>query len=76
MHIKILGKGCKKCQLLEDNVKKAVESLGFDATIEKVTDINAIADHGILATPGLIVDDEIKLVGRVASAKKLETLLQ
>ncbi len=76
MDIKILGKGCKKCKLLEANVKKAVDKLGIDATIDKVTDIDEIADYGVMSTPGLVVDGDVKLAGKIASAKKLESILR
>ena len=75
MEIKVLGKGCKKCKLLEENTKKALEALGIEARVEKVTDINTIADYGVFQTPGLVVDGTVKISGRVASAKKIQSLL-
>ncbi|MFH5880922.1 MAG: thioredoxin family protein [Candidatus Izemoplasmataceae bacterium] len=76
MEIKVLGKGCKKCGLLEKHTKEALEILGIDATIEKVTDINAIADYGVLATPALVVDGEVKLVGKILPPKRIAELLK
>ncbi len=75
MLIKILGKGCKKCALLEENTKKALQELGIEATIEKVTDIDEIANLGVLQTPGLIVDGKIKLAGKIATTQKIKKLL-
>ena len=75
MEIKVLGAGCKKCNLLEENIKKALKELGIEATVEKITDPDLIAEFGVLQTPGLVVDGKVKLAGRVATAKKIKTLL-
>jgi small redox-active disulfide protein 2 len=75
MEIKILGPGCPKCQTLEKNTKDAVAELGLDAQIGKVTEINEIANHGVFMTPGLVVDGEVKLVGKVASKDEIKKIL-
>jgi small redox-active disulfide protein 2 len=75
MEIKVLGPGCPKCQTLEKNTKDAVAELSIDAQIEKVTDINKIADYGVFMTPGLVVDGEVKLVGKVASKNEIKKIL-
>ena len=75
MEIKVLGPGCPKCQTLEKNTKDAVAELSIDAQIVKVTDINEIADYGVFMTPGLVVDGEVKLVGKVASKDELKKIL-
>lgn len=75
MNIKILGTGCPKCRLLEEHVRKAVESLGVTVTIEKVTDIKRIIDYGVMATPALVIDDVVKSVGRVLSPDEIKKLL-
>ena len=75
MKIKVLGPGCPKCQTLEKNTKDAVAELSIDAQIVKVTDINEIADYGVFMTPGLVVDGEVKLVGKVASKDELKKIL-
>jgi small redox-active disulfide protein 2 len=75
MNIKILGTGCPKCRLLEEHVRKAVESLGVNATIEKVADIKRIIDYGVMATPALVIDDVVKSVGRVLSPDEIKKLL-
>ncbi|MDD3427424.1 MAG: thioredoxin family protein [Caldisericia bacterium] len=73
MNIKILGTGCLKCKLLEEHVRKAVESLGVSATIEKVTDIKKIIDYGVMATPGLVIDEKVVSTGRVLSKEEIVT---
>lgn len=75
MHIKILGPGCKNCVNLEKEARAAVEHLGLDATVEKVTDYADIATYGIMRTPGLVVDDEVVLSGRVPTAGQVKDLL-
>ncbi|MFC2105707.1 thioredoxin family protein [Candidatus Bipolaricaulota bacterium] len=75
MKIEILGTGCPKCAALMKNVEAAVRELGVDAEIAKVTDIVEIANRGVMMTPALLVDDEIKLVGKVATVSELKTLL-
>jgi small redox-active disulfide protein 2 len=64
MEIKVLGPGCANCTKMEEMVKAAVKELGIDAKIEKITDIGRIAMHGILSTPGLIVNGKIKHSGK------------
>ena len=65
MGIKVLGPGCAKCEKTEEIVKQAVEELGVEARIEKVTDTMDIARHGVLGTPAVIVDGKVKIVGKV-----------
>ena len=75
MEIKVLGPGCQKCKTLEKNTKDAVAELGLDAQIGKVIDVNEIADYGVFMTPGLVVDGEVKLVGKVASKDEVKKIL-
>lgn len=75
MKLSIYGKGCRKCDQLTENAKQAAEALGLAVEIEKVTDMNAIIDAGVMHTPALGVDGEILVEGKVASADELETLL-
>jgi len=65
MDIKILGPGCPKCQKTEEIVKETVAEAGSDAIIEKVTDTMEIADYGVFGTPAVVVDGEVKSVGKV-----------
>jgi small redox-active disulfide protein 2 len=76
MKIEVLGPGCTKCQTLADNAKKAVAELGMGCEIEKVTDIDAIVERGVMMTPALIIDGIVKTVGRVASEKEIMGLLE
>ncbi|HUG99830.1 MAG TPA: thioredoxin family protein [Gammaproteobacteria bacterium] len=75
-HIQILGRGCSKCQVLAENAEAAAKSLGLEYRLEKVTDINRIAEFGIMLTPGLAVDGEVKSFGRVLSPEKIRPLLE
>ena len=75
MKIEILGTGCPKCEALVKNVEAAVRELGVDAEIVKVQDIVEIANRGVMMTPALSVDSDIKLVGKVATVGELKTLL-
>jgi small redox-active disulfide protein 2 len=61
--IKILGSGCKKCETLETRVRELITENKLNAEVEKVTDINKMIDYGIMMTPGLVVNEEVKSVG-------------
>jgi small redox-active disulfide protein 2 len=67
MEIKVLGPGCPKCQQAEKNVKEAIQEAGVDATMTKVKDVMDIAKHGVFMTPAVVVDGEVKCVGKVPS---------
>ena len=75
MHIKILGPGCRNCATLEARTREAVAQLGVDATIEKVTDYADIAGYGIMKTPGLVVDEQVVVSGRVPTASQIAQLV-
>jgi len=75
MIIKILGSGCLNCKKLEANAKKAVEELGIEATIEKVEDFKDIVSYGVMSTPALVVDEQVKIMGRVASVEDIKKQL-
>lgn len=75
MVVKILGTGCTNCKKLEENARKAVEELGLDATIEKVTEIKDIMKYGVMKTPALVVDEKVKIMGRVATADEIKKYL-
>ncbi|MBW1798123.1 MAG: TM0996/MTH895 family glutaredoxin-like protein [Deltaproteobacteria bacterium] len=76
MEIKVLGPGCPKCQATEKNVKEAVAAMGVDAQIEKVTDIMDIAGYGVFGTPAVIVDGEVKCVGKIPEKQKIMTWIE
>ena len=61
--IKILGTGCKKCNTLEAKVKELINTNSLAADVEKVTDINKMMDYGIMMTPALVIDEEVKSTG-------------
>ena len=75
MIIKILGSGCNNCANLEKAAREAVATLGIDATFEKVTDYGQIAGYGIMRTPGLVVDEEVVISGRVPTADQVRDIL-
>lgn len=76
MVIKVLGSGCAKCNQLEEATRSAVAELGIDATVEKVSDLNDIVGYGIMTTPALVVDEQVKLAGRVPSLDEIKKILQ
>ncbi|MCF7833299.1 MAG: thioredoxin family protein [Candidatus Marinimicrobia bacterium] len=76
MKIQILGTGCPKCKKLEENTKQAAMELGIEHTIEKVTDINDIMAFGVMMTPALAIDGEVKLVGKVPDVEELKNILK
>lgn len=76
MKIKILGSGCKNCKKLAENAQKAVEELGISAEIEKVEDIQDIMSYGVMSTPALVVDEELKSSGRVLKAEEIKKYIQ
>jgi small redox-active disulfide protein 2 len=76
MIIKILGSGCKKCITLTENTKTALHDLGLNAEVVKVTDFAAIAAHGVMSTPALVIDDKVVSVGKVLSSAEVQTLLK
>ncbi len=75
MKLQILGTGCPKCTKLAENAKVAIEAMGLDCDIEKVTDINEIMSFGVMLTPALAVDGQVKVVGKVPSPDEIQQLL-
>jgi small redox-active disulfide protein 2 len=73
--IQILGTGCRKCALLAETAENAAKALGFEYTIEKVTNLNDIASLGVMFTPALVVDGTVKAAGRVPSLEETKKLL-
>lgn len=76
MKIEILGPGCKNCHTLEERTREALAELGLDATVESVTDYAAIAAAGVMKTPGLVVDGEVVVSGRVPKTSEIADLLR
>lgn len=75
MKIQILGTGCPKCKKLAENAEAAAKELGVDYELEKVTHINDIMKMGVMMTPALVIDGDVKLVGKVASPEDIKALL-
>ena len=73
--IQILGTGCPKCKKLAENAEIAVKGLGIEYEIEKVTDLNDIMKFGVMMTPALVVDGEVKIVGTVPSTEDIEKII-
>ncbi len=75
MEIKILGTGCAKCAQLYENATAAVDALALDATVEKVTKLEEIVAHGVMMTPALVVDGEVRVSGKAPSVEELKGIL-
>ena len=75
MNIKVLGPGCKKCHETEKLVKEVIAETGSDAVVEYVTDIAEIAKLGIFSTPAVVVDDRVKLTGKVPTKSEVKNWL-
>ncbi len=73
--IQILGTGCPKCAKLAENAEAAAKALGLEFDIEKVTDIGEIMTFGVMVTPALAVDGQVKVVGKVPSPEEIQRLL-
>ena len=72
----ILGPGCPKCNNLYSETEQAAEELGIEFEMHKITDIRAISGFGVMTTPALVVDGEVKCVGKVPSAEELKALIR
>ena len=73
MEIKVLGPGCPKCKQIEQRIREAVAEAGVEANVEKVTDIMEIAGYGVLGTPAVIIDGQVKSVGKIPSTKEIKS---
>lgn len=76
MHIKVLGSGCDKCKKLESNVKTAVQSLGIEASVEKIEDFKQIMAYGVMQTPALVIDEQVTSIGKVLTVDELKQMLK
>jgi len=76
MEIKILGPGCAKCHQVEKIVKEAVAETGAAANIEHVTDFKRIAEYGVFSTPSVVVDGEVKSVGKIPKKDEIKAWLK
>lgn len=75
MKIEVLGTGCAKCKTLYENVKKAVEESGKSAEVIKIEEIPKIMAYGVISTPALVVDGQVKISGKVASVAEIMGVL-
>lgn len=73
--IQVLGTGCPKCEKLKKNAEEAVKLAGAEAMVEKITDIGQITAFGVMMTPALAIDGEVKAVGKVLSPEDIQKLL-
>jgi small redox-active disulfide protein 2 len=73
--LQILGTGCPKCKKLAENTETAAQALGVEYSIEKVTDINEIMKFGVMMTPALAVDGQVKVVGKVPAPDEIKKML-
>lgn len=73
MEIKVLGPGCPKCQTAYKRVEEAVAETGVKATVEKVTDVMKIAGYGVFGTPAVVVNDDVKCVGKIPTKDELKS---
>ncbi len=76
MDIKILGPGCARCFELERKTHRAVDELGAQANVEKVSDIQKIVAYHIMATPGLVIDGKVKCSGRLPSVDEIKAWIR
>ena len=74
--IQILGTGCAKCKKLAENAEAAAKELGIEYELEKVTDINEIIKMGVVMTPAMVVDGEVKIVGKVQGLEEIKEMLE
>jgi len=73
--LQILGPGCIRCRMLAENAATAADKLGIEYEIEKITNINDIIGFGVMLTPALVVDGEVKAAGKVPSADEIKEML-
>jgi small redox-active disulfide protein 2 len=73
MEIKVLGPGCKRCEATKKNVEEAVAESGVSAEIVKITDTLEIAKHGVFGTPAVVVDGEVKSVGKIPTKDEIKS---
>ena len=75
MKIEVLGPGCPKCAALASNVKAAADKLGLQYELSKVTNIMEITKYGVMMTPALVVDGEVKVSGKVPSVEEIQRMI-
>jgi len=73
--VQVLGTGCPKCEKLAARAKEAIAALGLDCEVEKVNDITEIVKFGVMMTPALAIDGEVRVTGKVPSVDELKSML-
>lgn len=76
MKIEVLGTGCAKCKRLYANAEQAISDLGIDAELVKIEDINDILDYGVMVTPAIVVDGEVKSAGKIPGVEEIKAWLK
>ena len=71
-----MGPGCPKCKKLSELTAEAIKELGVSAEITKVTDINKIIDYGVMLTPALVIDGEVKMAGRIPGKEEIKKWIE
>lgn len=75
MNIKVLGTGCKKCKRLYEMCNELVDEMGIDATVEKIEDLKEILGYGVMGTPGLVIDEKVKVAGKLPSRSEVKEMI-
>lgn len=75
MKIEVLGTGCPKCHKTKENIEAALSETGREAEVVEVKDLKAIADYGVMLTPAVVIDGDVKIVGKVPSIADIKALL-
>ena len=75
MEVKILGSGCPNCKRLEKTARQALDEMGVEATVTKVTNFGDIMAYNIIATPGLVIDEKVVSSGRVPSKAEVTSMI-
>jgi len=76
MKIEVVGPGCARCQTTEKNVKEALKQLGIQAEITKITNVTEFAKKGVMFTPGVIIDGQVKISGRIPTVDEIKKILE
>ena len=76
MKIQVLGPGCPKCKQLAETTEEIAKELDIEYDLEKITDINDIMTYGVFMTPGLVVDGQVKSVGKVPTKEEIRNMLK
>lgn len=76
MKIEILGTGCPKCKKLNELTKEVIQELGISAEIKKITNINDIIDYGVMVTPAIVIDGDVKIAGKIPEKEKIKRWIE